>query len=275
MQRSVLAALLVVFPILIGQAGAQLDEVLGTEIRSNDEAARSQQRIDRISDDTEALLVEFRQVSERIDSLRVYNRQVEGLIHSQETELVDLQEQIDNVTVLEREILPLMLRMVESLDQFVALDVPFLEKERRDRVAFVRGLLGRSDASVAEKYRRLLEAWQIENEYGRTIEEYSGEMQVGGTTRIVDFLRIGRVALIYQTRDGGLSGAWDQKQRSWVDLGDEYRAEIRAGLRMARKQAAPDLLRLPIPAPQKAERRGPPERPPAGAPQREEPDAAE
>jgi hypothetical protein len=128
---------------------------------------------------------------------------------------------------------------------------------------------------VAEKYRRLLEAWQIENEYGRTIEEYSGEMQVGGTTRIVDFLRIGRVALIYQTRDGELSGAWDQKQQSWVDLGDEYRAEIRAGLRMARKQAAPDLLRLPIPAPQKAERRGPPERPPAGAPQREEPDAAE
>jgi hypothetical protein len=275
MQRSVLAALLIVFPILVGQAGAQLDEVLGTEIRSNDEAARSQQRIDRISDDTEALLVEFRQVSERIDSLRVYNKQVEGLIQSQETELVELQEQIDNVTVLEREILPLMLRMVESLDQFVALDVPFLEKERRDRVAFVRGLLGRSDASVAEKYRRLLEAWQIENEYGRTIEEYSGEMQVGGTTRIVDFLRIGRVALIYQTRDGELSGAWDQKERSWVDLGDEYRAEIRAGLRMARKQAAPDLLRLPIPAPQKAERRGPPERPPAGAPQREEPDAAE
>jgi hypothetical protein len=275
MQRSVLAALLIVFPILVGQAGAQLDEVLGTEIRSNDEAARSQQRIDRISDDTEALLVEFRQVSERIDSLRVYNKQVEGLIQSQETELVELQEQIDNVTVLEREILPLMLRMVESLDQFVALDVPFLEKERRDRVAFVRGLLGRSDASVAEKYRRLLEAWQIENEYGRTIEEYSGEMQVGGTTRIVDFLRIGRVALIYQTRDGELSGAWDQKQQSWVDLGDEYRAEIRAGLRMARKQAAPDLLRLPIPAPQKAERRGPPERPPAGAPQREEPDAAE
>lgn len=253
MHRTALA-MAIVFSVLTGQASAQLDEVLSTEIRSNEEAAGSQRRIDRISDETEALLFEFRAASERSDSLRVYNRQLAGLVQSQETEAGALQKQIDSVTIIEREILPLMLRMVESLDQFVALDVPFLEKERRDRVDFVRSLMERSDASVAEKYRRLLEAWQIENEYGRTIEEYSGEMEIAGTTRIVDFLRIGRVALIYQTRDAEFSGAWDQNERSWLDLGDEYNAEIRIGLRMARKQAAPDLLRLPILAPQNGER---------------------
>ena len=83
-----------------------------------------------------------------------------------------------------------MLKMIDALDQFVELDMPFLLEERRQRVAFLRTLLERSDVTVAEKFRRLLEAYEIENDYGRTIESYKGSLDVDGASREVDFLRI-------------------------------------------------------------------------------------
>jgi hypothetical protein len=111
-------------------------------------------------------------------------------------------------------------------------------------------MLERQDVTVAEKFRRVMEAYQIENEYGRTIEEYKGSLEVDGLLREVDFLRIGRVALMYQTSDGQRQGVWDQDAGEWVALGGEYRNRIRQGFRVARRQIAPELLILPIPAPE-------------------------
>jgi hypothetical protein len=141
-------------------------------------------------------------------------------------------------------------RMIAGLDQFVALDVPFLEEERRARIDRLQTILERQDVTVAEKFRRVMEAYQIENEYGRTIEEYKGSLEVDGLVREVDFLRIGRIALIYQTSDGQRPGVWDQQNGQWVALGSEYRNRIRQGFRVARRQIAPELLILPVPAPE-------------------------
>jgi len=158
-----------------------------------------------------------------------------------------LRNQIESVTVIGREVTGLMLRMVESLDQFVDFDVPFLPDERRERVERLKVLMDRADVTNAEKYRRILEAYQIENDFGRTIEAYRGSLEGDGDTRTVDFLRVGRVALIYQTLDGKKVGVWSQSDQSWQPLDGSYRPAVRQGLRIARKQAAPDLLRLPIP----------------------------
>ena len=104
--------------------------------------------------------------------------------------------------------------------------------------------------TVAEKFRRLLEAYEIENDYGRTIEAYKGSLELDGAVREVDFLRIGRTALLYQTVDSEIFGMWDKTNREWVPLSAEYRNQIRAGIKMARKQVAPNLLILPIAAPE-------------------------
>ena len=111
----------------------------------------------------------------------------------------------------------------------------------------------RSDVTASEKFRRVMEAYQIENDYGRTIEAYQGGQSVAGADREVDYLRIGRVGLYYQTLDTQFSGAWDKNARDWVALGNEYRGQIRDGLRIARKQTAPDLLMLPVNAPEAAQ----------------------
>ena len=71
------------------------------------------------------------------------------------------------------------------------------------------------------------------------------------TTRSVDFLRFGRIALLCQTQDGSETGIWDPKagtKGDWVVLSNEYRNPVRQGLRIARKQVAPDMLHLPIAA---------------------------
>ena len=145
---------------------------------------------------------------------------------------------------------PLMLRMIDALEATVELDLPFLIDERTERVANLRRLMTRAAVSSAEKYRLIMEAYQTENEYGRTIEAYRSTLKRGDRDVKVDFLRFGRIALVYQTLDGMESGVWNQQKKTWDPLDASYRTAIRQGLRIARKQAAPDLIRLPLPVPE-------------------------
>ena len=228
----------------------ELDKVLEVREKGNESSQKSQEKIDKISDQTSELLTEYRTTLDQIESLRVYNAQLERLIEAQKREMASLETQIGNVTVVGRQVTPLMINMVDALDQFVRLDVPFLPNERKQRLENLREMMERADVSNAEKYRRIMEAYQIENDYGRTLGTYKGDLDFGGTTRKVDFLRLGRVSLVYQTPDGAEMGAWDQANGQWVSLPAEYRSAIQKGIRIARKQAAPDLLRLPVPAPE-------------------------
>lgn len=232
---------------------ADVNQVTATNEAANEAAKASQQRIDNVAEQTDKLLSEYRVVIKEIDGLQVYNRQLEKQIANQIKEIEALRDSIDRVTVIERQVIPLMLRMVDGLRQFVELDVPFLEQERQERLDNLDTLMDRADVSVAEKFRKVLEAYQIENEYGRTIEAYSGTLTLDGNPREVDFLRIGRVSLMYQTEDAQRSGIWDQTNRQWAPLPDQYRSPITEGLRIARKEVAPSLLKLPVPGPEAAE----------------------
>jgi len=230
----------------------EFDGVLEVRSEGNDSAAETQKRIDAISDETDELLAAYRTSLKQVDAIELYNEQMRDLVASQDGELASLQGQLDSVEEVGRSVTPLMLRMIDSIEKFVALDVPFLIEERSKRVAELRELMGRADVTTPEKFRQLMEAYQIENEYGRTIEAYRSTVDVDGRETTVDFLRFGRIALVYQSLDESAAGVWDQETRSWVPLDSSYRSAIRNGLRIARKQAAPDLIRLPLPAPSDA-----------------------
>lgn len=255
--KSIVSRIAVVLLLLLwGVGGAFAQEVEGalTAAESMDNAARSSQaRIDQIVDETRSVERQYAAIMKEIDGLEVYNALLDKQIASQQQEMMDLNDSIARVAVIERQVTPLMLKMIDSLDQFVELDMPFLIEERRQRVAFLRTILERSDVTVAEKFRRLLEAYEIENDYGRTIESYKGSLEVKGAAREVDFLRIGRIALLYQTVDAETFGMWDRAQEEWVPLPAEYRNQIRNGIKMAHKQIAPNLLTLPISAPEVAQ----------------------
>jgi hypothetical protein len=232
---------------------AAFDGLLDDRSSGNDEAAAVQKRIDETSDQTDDLLAKYRTALKQTDAIRVYNSQMRELIASQDAELASLERQLNQIELVGRSVMPLMSKMVDAYESLVSLDLPFLMDERNERIENLRLLMTRSDVTSAEKYRQIMEAYQIENEYGRTIEAYRSTLDLGGREVTVDFLRFGRVALVYQTPDGTESGVWNQATRSWDALDSAYRGPIRDGRRIARKQSAPDLIRLPLPAPERGE----------------------
>jgi hypothetical protein len=228
------------------------EQVVDERTKGNEAAEQSQRRIDEISDQTDELLSKYRTTWKQIEAMDAYNRQMQDLIKSQEHELESLSDQLERVQIVSRSVTPLMLRMIDSLEKFVALDVPFLIDERTKRVEDLRKMMDRADVTTAEKFRQIMEAYQIENEYGRTIEAYRSTIDIDGRETTVDFLRFGRIALVYQSLDEKEAGVWSQEQHKFLPLDSSYRSSIRQGLRIARKQAAPDLIRLPLPAPHEA-----------------------
>ena len=218
------------------------------------EAAASQQRIDSLDDDSQSLLEEYRATRTELDNLQGYNDQMSRMVAAQEQEIEALEGQLLEIEVTRQRILPLMVRMVEVLEQFIDLDTPFLPEERRLRLEGLKQLLDNPRVGLAEKYRRILEAYRVENAYAYNIEAYAGELSSDpkgeGTARTVDFLRLGRVGLYYLTFDHAEVGYWDATADLWQPLDESWLHSIEQGIRVARKQAPPELIRLPVPAPE-------------------------
>jgi hypothetical protein len=230
-------------------AGAQDDTALraieSTGAARNEERRSAQSAIDEVHGETRRLVDEYRAEVKIVDGLETYIDMLDVQLGAQAEEIVTLQTSITDVAVIERQILPLLARMVDGLEQFVALDMPFLPEERTDRVTKLRALLARSDVTVAEKARRVFEAYQIETDYGRTIEAYRAKLALDGATFDADFLRIGRVGLLYRTVGDERLGFWNGD--TWESLPNApYRRLLEQGLKVARQEVAPELITIPL-----------------------------
>jgi len=175
-----------------------------------------------------------------------YNGTIEAQLRSQQSEITALQAELAGMDATAAEVQPMIEKMFSGLESFVAGDVPFLAKERAQRVTRLRDLMAAPDKSPAEKFRRLLEAYTIEMEYGRTMDSYHDALADG---READFVRLGRISLMYRTADGSDAGYWDQQKKAWVSA-PEYKRAIEVALRIAKQTTAPDLITVPVPAPQ-------------------------
>ena len=246
-QRGVKALVVAAVGALAVAAGAAtLSDIFVVAERINDQARESQAKVDALSEETRELYDEYRQTLKEIEGLRVYNRQLERQISGQEQEMAEISENMDKITDVQRQVTPLMDRMVTGLEQFVANDMPFLPDERQARLDRLREILDRPDVAVSEQFNQVLNAYQVENDYGRTLKAYTGKVQVNGEERVADILLVGRVALAYQTSDGGETGYWNKTQKEWQELDDSFQAGIRNGIRMARQQASLNLLPMPV-----------------------------
>jgi Protein of unknown function (DUF3450) len=231
---------------------AEVDTALKAGADKVAAAKASQKRVDQIADKTYDILQDFKTVNKQIEGIRVYNAQLDRQIANQKQTMADLEESIENATVMERQILPLTLKMVDGLQQFVELDLPFKKDERLEAIETVRNNLDSSRFSSAEKFRQVLELYDIESQYSRTIDQWEGLVDVGGQERQVNFFRVGRIALMFQTSDQKVTGVWDEESGSWQEAPD-FRSAVSKGIRIAKKQAAIDILTLPIPAPEAAQ----------------------
>ncbi len=210
------------------------------------QAANSQKKVDTLDNAYQGLLQDYRATHGEIDQLKLYNKQMSAIVENQQAEIVKIDQQIRDIEFTEQGILPLMSQMLDSLEQFNQLDLPFLKKERDTRLVNLRQLMVRADITISEKYRRVLEAFQIEVEYGRTLETYR---EKADDNIIYDYLRIGRTALYRLTLSADTAWAWNKSSAAWVVLDSSLLRDVRKAQDVARQTAAPELLTLPLVAP--------------------------
>ena len=223
-----------------------LDSAVETKLLAQKDVVISQNKVDALVSKTDEMVQKYRDAIRKTDSLNTYNGQISRLVRQQKVALNAIKRQLDNVEETQRDIIPFMVRMIYTLEKFVELDLPFLTQERQTRVAGLKTIMDSPDVSLPEKYRRIMEAYQIEMEYGRTLETYSDTVKLENQEFTVDILRVGRLLISFQTLDGKMSGVWNRKSKSWEKVSSEYKRSIKQGLQIAKKQAPPELIKLPI-----------------------------
>ena len=242
--RAVLAAGAACLALAAG--AATLNDNLQAMQATNQEAGASQQRILEAQNQTQAMAQEYKRLTQTVDFQDEHAQALQARVTAQQKEIASLREQLANRQITQQRIEPLMRSMADTLEQFVALDLPFHAEERMARVVKVKEQLARTTLPLPEKYRALLAAYQQELEMSNTLEAWRGDLTLGEETLTVEFLRIGRVALYFQTMDGQRSGYWDRADKQWLELPRDHGEDIKHGLRLARNQLAPQLLALPL-----------------------------
>jgi regulator of replication initiation timing len=232
--------------LLSGGAHAQvLKSSVNSETGINKAATTSQKRVTSLAQQTADLLAEYRQVVRETESLKIYNDNLEKVVMDQRAEVASIDQQLSGLEETNRGIVPLMLEMIDMLGKIVENDMPFRLEERRARVERLRDMMDQADVTASEKYRRVMEAYQGEMEYGRTTEAYAEALPTTGQT--VDFLRVGRTLLIYQSSDQVTTGWFNPASRAYEELPKRYRLEVKEGLAIAKNEKAPNLVTLPVP----------------------------
>ena len=230
-----------------------LDDVLAAEQAGSRTLVQAQEQVDQLSEQTDDLVVDYREVIAENETLKTYNNQVRALIRQQEADISLVTSQIDNITLVKRQVMPLIQDMLSSLKEFVEQDLPFRREDRLERIGFLQALMTEPEVAESERYRLVLERYETEAAYGQTIEAWTGEIAVNGGEVPVNFLRIGRVSLMAQSQgDNKASYWWDPEAGAWTELDSGYDGAISQAIQMAEGVTQIELIELPFPAPKEA-----------------------
>ena len=229
--------------------GVSLETIVQAQVSADKAAVESQKRINELDDQSKEMVQKYNLLLAEAESMNGYSDSLALQVKDQNEAIASYNQQLIDIENTAREVMPMMQRMLDQIDRFVQLDLPFLLDERRDRIQKLKDVMGKADVAISEKYRRIVEAYQIELDFGRTLESYEGKLPGDAAGRTVRFLRVGRVALLYQTLDGEETGYWDADKKAWV-VDNHYREAMIAGVSVALKQGAPELIHAPIRAPQ-------------------------
>jgi predicted small secreted protein len=217
---------------------------VGQQIQAD--AKKSQEKIDNLYGQSQELVAEYRATVDETELLKVYNDHVARLVADQNAGIESFDRQIAEVDKTKQNVVPLMYRMIDTLEQFIKADIPFDTETRLNRVEKLRELMVNSKVTTSEKYRQVLEAYTIETSYGSAIAASQGSLQIDGKNINVDFARLGRISYVAQSFDLKHAWVWNNQSKKWDALGEEYLKPIKDMIRIARNQAAPDLVKLPV-----------------------------
>ena len=223
-----------------------VDETINTQVEASNESIQIQNKIDALDIESKKIYFEYKDTLNEFNSLKNYDDQLSQIIDAQILEISSINDQLDSLDSINIDILPFLKRMVDALNEFILLDIPFLIDERKSRLNDLDNLIIRADITTAEKFRKIFEAYQLEANFGKTIESYQGFLNIEGEEKAVDYFRLGRLGLYYRTPNGGETGFWNSNTKKWQHEGSSLDDEIKAALDIANRQAPPNFINLPV-----------------------------
>lgn len=226
------------------------DDIVNRGLNRQQSATESQKRIDDIADATDKVVSQYHQQRKVVEGLQIYNDRLRRTLTAQEEAMGRLEKSIEDASLIERQIVPLMLKMIDGLDTFIKADLPFQIEDRSARIERIRGYLDNANISAAERFRQVLTAYSIENDYGKNIGIFTETLNLPDGNLTVNVLQVGRTGLFFQTLDGELSGYWDKENRQWVNLDSSHNEGIAQAIRIVQDKESPNLMELPLPAPE-------------------------
>ena len=226
-------------------AYAQLDTALSTAKASTAASAASQQRVERDDDDADQMIREYRAVLQQKDNIALFVDQQDIYLQSQTAEIQSLNKQLDTVEQIKQGMVPMMLKMAAALEDSIRADLPFRMNERLERVERIKTVLSDPEVSPAEQYRQVLNGFKIEVTYGQGLDAYEGAHPTR-PGNIVNFLRFGRTSLVYVTKDESEVARYNLNTKSWDPIPTSEALALRQAVRVANKEAAPEMVYAPI-----------------------------
>jgi len=235
-------------PFVFANDSAQaIDHAQALTQKMNNTAVNSQHKIDKSADRTLSMQAEIERLQEEVDNLAVYRDHLAKLVNNQNQELNSLDEQLQGIKTTRQGIVPLMYKMLAGLDDIINTGKPIKKQQRLARLEKLNVMMGQADVSDAEKYRRILEAYQIEIDYGTKLGVYQSEIMLASaaTPITVDLLHLGRIAFVARSLDSQSYWQWHDERQEWITI-TEHTHGIDKAFKMANKQIAPSLISLPV-----------------------------
>lgn len=232
----------------LGAAAFAADEVsdaLDASLAAQRAARESQARIDKLEAETRALREKRRSTEWRALQLSGYAAKLEADARLEEGKRKEVEDQIARIAVTGTDLLPLMRRMVDELEAFVQADLPFLHEARVERVKALRALLEDSSRGMSDKFRRVMEAYRTEVDYGHSMGAEDAEGECDAPKGPVTLVRVGRVGLYCLTADGKHGAYWGDGRWQAIEDSDQLDS-LRHARAMARAEEPPQLLQLPV-----------------------------
>lgn len=223
-----------------------VNQAIDTQVDSSTESIKLQEKINQLDEESKRVYFEYKDTLNEYKSLKNYDDQLSKIVDQQIQEIKSIEDQIESLDDINIDILPLLKRMVESLSKFISIDIPFLIDERKKRIDDLDQLITRADVTTAEKFRKIFETYQLEADFGRTIESYNGYIKIDNDNKAVEYFRLGRLGLFYRTLDGKETGFWDNTQKKWEHKGSSLDNDIKLALDIANRQSPPNFISLPL-----------------------------
>lgn len=226
---------------------ADLNSAQAIQNQTNTQSVHSQRNIDQNADASIKLRADIAQLKQEISNLTIYRDHLSAVIASQNQEAGSLDQQISEINTTRQGLVPLMYQMIDGLNTSIRTGKPIQLKRRQQRIEKLRAMMTQADISDAEKYRQIMEAYQIELAYGIKLQTYQAKIILpSGEAIEAEILHLGRVSLIARNPDHSKYWQWSDAKSAWLSADSSTYDDLNQAYLVATKQATPSLLNLPV-----------------------------